>query len=113
MGKSGPSSRPGAHVKGWALPLLGTWMSWTRQWAHWAYWALFHNLPSSRTISSVDIATKENLDNLVKVGEELLDKPVSRVNLDTGILEPTNQGTNREALSRYVTILVVFESSET
>ena len=67
----------------------------------------------NRTISSVDIATKENLDNLVKVGEELLDKPVSRVNLDTGILEPTNQGTNREALSRYVTILVVFESSET
>ena len=66
----------------------------------------------NRTISSVDIATKENLDNLVKVGEELLDKPVSRVNLDTGILEPTNQGTNREALSRYVTILVVFESSE-
>ena len=49
----------------------------------------------------------------MKVGEELLDKPVSRVNLDTGILEPTNQGTNREALSRYVTILVVFESSET
>ena len=67
----------------------------------------------NRTISSVDIATKENLDNLVKVGEELLDKPVSRPNLDTGILEPTNQGTNREALSRYVTILVVFESSET
>ena len=49
MGKSGPSSRPGAHVKGWALPSLGMcmWTSWTRQWAHWAYWALFHNLSSS------------------------------------------------------------------
>ncbi|XP_030934641.1 patatin-like protein 2 [Quercus lobata] len=59
----------------------------------------------NRTISSVDIATKENLDNLVKVGEELLDKPVSRVNLDTGILEPTNQGTNREALSSAAKVL--------
>ena len=49
MGKSGPSSRPGAHVKGWALPSLGMcmWTSWTRQWAHWAYWTLFHNLSSS------------------------------------------------------------------
>ncbi|XP_065622292.1 patatin-like protein 2, partial [Quercus suber] len=59
----------------------------------------------NRTISSMDIATKENLDNLVKVGEELLDKPVSRVNLDTGILEPTNQGTNREALSSAAKVL--------
>lgn len=67
----------------------------------------------NRTISSVDIATKENLDNLVKVGEELLDKLVSRENLDIGILEPTNQGTNREALTRCLTILVVSESSET
>ena len=52
MGKSGPSSRLGAHAKGWALPLLGVWMwtCWTRQQAHWACWALFHdlhNLPSS------------------------------------------------------------------
>ena len=52
MGKSGPSSQPGAHAKGWALPSLGMWMwtSWTRQQAHWACWALFHNLhnlPSS------------------------------------------------------------------
>ena len=52
MGKSGPSSRLGAHAKGCALPLSGMWMrtSWTRQQAHWACWALFHNLhnlPSS------------------------------------------------------------------
>ncbi|XP_075648685.1 patatin-like protein 2, partial [Castanea sativa] len=59
----------------------------------------------NRTISSVDIATKENLDNLVKIREELSDKPVSRVNLDTGILEPTNQGTNREALSSAAKVL--------
>jgi hypothetical protein len=51
------------------------------------------------TLSSVDIATKENLENLVKVGEELLKKPVSRVNLDTGVFEPINfKMTNEEAL---------------
>ena len=31
------------------------------------------------TLASVDIATKKNLKNLVKVGKELLKKPVSRV----------------------------------
>ncbi|KAG6736783.1 hypothetical protein POTOM_060322 [Populus tomentosa] len=34
------------------------------------------------TLSSVDVATKENLENLVKVGEELLKKQVSRVGLN-------------------------------
>ena len=49
VGKSGPSSRLGAHAKGWALPSLGMcmWISWTRQWAYWGYRALFHNLSSS------------------------------------------------------------------
>lgn len=53
-------------------------------------------------VSSVDVATTENLDNLVKVGEALLKKPVSRVNLETGCYEPCNQGTNEEALVRYI-----------
>jgi hypothetical protein len=53
-------------------------------------------------LASVDIATKENLENLVKVGEGLLKKPVSRVNLDTGVFEPANQLTNEEALIKYV-----------
>ncbi|KAJ4837891.1 hypothetical protein Tsubulata_006548, partial [Turnera subulata] len=48
-------------------------------------------------LSSVDIATQENLGNLVKVGEELLKKPVSRVNLETGVLEPAYKATNEEA----------------
>ncbi|CAJ1929693.1 unnamed protein product [Sphenostylis stenocarpa] len=39
-------------------------------------------------LASVDIATKENLDNLVNVGEQLLKKTVTRVNLDTGLYEP-------------------------
>ncbi|CAA6662450.1 unnamed protein product [Spirodela intermedia] len=50
--------------------------------------------------SSVDIATKENLGKLVKIGEDLLDKPVSRVNLDTGRNEPVGAEKNREALKR-------------
>jgi hypothetical protein len=53
-------------------------------------------------LASVDIATRENLENLVKVGEGLLKKPVSRVNLDTGVFEPANQLTNEDALIKYV-----------
>ncbi|EEF52445.1 patatin-like protein 2 [Ricinus communis] len=55
--------------------------------------------------SSVDIATKSNLKNLVKIGERLLKKPVSRVNLETGRFEPIDQGTNEEALERFARIL--------
>ena len=58
----------------------------------------------SEQMSSVDIATKENLENLVKVGEELLKKPVSRVNLENGQFEPAGKVTNEEALIRYKTI---------
>ncbi|THG15172.1 patatin-like protein 2 [Camellia sinensis] len=59
----------------------------------------------SGQVSSVDIATKENLEDLVKVGERLLKKPVSSVNLETGLYEPSNQGTNEEALIRLAKIL--------
>eukprot|EP00268_Persea_americana_P034315 TRINITY_DN33969_c1_g2_i1.p1 TRINITY_DN33969_c1_g2~~TRINITY_DN33969_c1_g2_i1.p1 ORF type:complete len:235 (-),score=36.51 TRINITY_DN33969_c1_g2_i1:194-898(-) len=56
----------------------------------------------SGSLSSVDIATKENLKNLVKAGEKLLKKTVSRVNLDTGIYEPVeNADTNEVALKRF------------
>ncbi|TYG69326.1 hypothetical protein ES288_D05G222400v1 [Gossypium darwinii] len=58
----------------------------------------------SGTVASVDIATKENLENLVKVGGSLLKKPVSKVNLENGKFEPCNQGTNEEALVRYINI---------
>ncbi|WOL20003.1 patatin-like protein 2 isoform X1 [Canna indica] len=56
-------------------------------------------------LSSVDIATKENLENLVRVGEELLHKPVSRVNLETGDFEPCGKETNQEALTRFAMML--------
>ncbi|KAK1313343.1 hypothetical protein QJS10_CPA06g02281 [Acorus calamus] len=60
-----------------------------------------------RIASSVHIATKENLNNLVKIGEELLKKPVSRVNLETGLFEPIDNGdqTNEEALIRFAKLL--------
>ncbi|KAM2913885.1 hypothetical protein COP2_044484 [Malus domestica] len=57
------------------------------------------------TIASVDIATKKNLTNLVKVGEGLLKKPVSRVNLDSGRFEATKHETNAEALTRFAKLL--------
>ncbi|CAI0553696.1 unnamed protein product [Linum tenue] len=51
---------------------------------------------------SADLATEENLNNLVKVGENLLKGPVTRKNLDTGRYEPVeNGGTNEEALQRF------------
>ena len=62
------------------------------------------------TLSSVDFATKENLGNLVKMGEKLLQKPVSRVNLATGVFEPINKMTNEEALTKYIYLLIRFFS---
>ncbi|KAF8006911.1 hypothetical protein BT93_K1031 [Corymbia citriodora subsp. variegata] len=60
----------------------------------------------SGVLSSVDVATKKNLNDLVKTGEALLKKPVSRVNLESGVCEPTpNQETNEEALIRFAKLL--------
>ncbi|KAG8632593.1 patatin-like protein 2 [Manihot esculenta] len=56
-------------------------------------------------LSSVDIATEENLKNLVKVGEALLKKQVGRVNLDNGAFEPAYKATNEEALKKLADIL--------
>lgn len=56
-------------------------------------------------VASADVATKENMEKLVEVGNNLLKKPVSRVNLDTGHYEPLEDaGTNEEALKRLVRI---------
>lgn len=54
------------------------------------------------TVSSVDVATKENMDKLAETGKILLKKPLSRVNLQTGLFEPCEGGgTNEDALKRY------------
>ncbi|KAK7310495.1 hypothetical protein RJT34_08049 [Clitoria ternatea] len=58
------------------------------------------------TDSSVDISTKENLEKLCQIGEKLLKKPVSRVNLESGMFEPLKIGeTNEHALLRFAKIL--------
>ncbi|KAM2913830.1 hypothetical protein COP2_044435 [Malus domestica] len=60
----------------------------------------------SGTLASVDIATSENLNDLVKIGEKLLTKPVSRVDLDTGKTKPVHpEITNQEALIRVAGVL--------
>ncbi|KAK4390587.1 Patatin-like protein 2 [Sesamum angolense] len=60
----------------------------------------------SGTTSSLDLATKENLEKLVEIGGNLLKKPASRVNLETGLFEPIeNGGTNEEALVRLAKLL--------
>ncbi|GMI98016.1 phospholipase A IVA [Hibiscus trionum] len=57
-------------------------------------------------MASTDTSTKENMDNLVKKGENLLDKTVSRINLDSGLYEPVeNGGSNAEALQRFAKLL--------
>ncbi|KAF5176290.1 Patatin [Thalictrum thalictroides] len=54
----------------------------------------------------MDLATEENLQNLVEVGNELLKKPVSRVNLVTGRYEPCQgEGTNEDALAQFAKLL--------
>ncbi|KAG6598390.1 Patatin-like protein 2, partial [Cucurbita argyrosperma subsp. sororia] len=61
----------------------------------------------SGKVASVDVATQKNLNDLVKVGEGLLKKPVSRVNLETGIFEDciSNSETNEQALIRFAKLL--------
>ncbi|KAH0684009.1 hypothetical protein KY289_021761 [Solanum tuberosum] len=62
----------------------------------------------SGTEASVDVATKENLERLVEIGENLLKKPLSRINLETGLTEPIPKGgTNEEALTRYLIIILI------
>ncbi|GMN30002.1 hypothetical protein TIFTF001_002648 [Ficus carica] len=57
-------------------------------------------------LASVDIATKKNLNNLVEVGKKLLKKPVSRINMATGLYEPIeNASSNEEELKRFAKLL--------
>lgn len=44
-----------------------------------------------------------NMKKLVEIGKNLLKKTVSRINLQTGLLEPCqHRGSNEEALKRYI-----------
>ncbi|MCL7031476.1 hypothetical protein MKW94_028185 [Papaver nudicaule] len=56
--------------------------------------------------ASVDISTKKNMQNLIKIGQDLLKKTMCRVNLETGISEEVEGAcTNEEALRRFVKVL--------
>ena len=66
--------------------------------------------------ATLDTATKENLNDLVKIGLELLNKPVSRVDPETGLLKPIpGMGTNADILKRFYTnpALLFFSLSNT
>ncbi|KAJ0638918.1 putative galactolipase [Helianthus annuus] len=52
--------------------------------------------------ASMDLATEENLHNLVKVAKDRLKKPVTRRNPDTGELEADPHITNEMALEMYI-----------
>ncbi|XP_058772791.1 patatin-like protein 1 [Vicia villosa] len=57
-------------------------------------------------LASVDLSTTDNLNNLVKVGENLLKKKFTRVNLDSGIYETVpDKGTIQEELNRFASLL--------
>ncbi|KAF3777039.1 hypothetical protein EJ110_NYTH46981, partial [Nymphaea thermarum] len=110
-------------VMGWLLnggssPLIDTFSQSSADMVDFHLSVVFHALGSEKHYlriqdtdltgdeSSVDISTTENLANLVKVGEALLDNPVSRVNLETGTFEPIqNEGTNKDAIVRFAKIL--------
>ncbi|XP_021283584.1 patatin-like protein 2 [Herrania umbratica] len=52
-----------------------------------------------QTEASLDNSTKENLENLEKIGNELLKKTASKLNFETGIIEPIPEAaTNEERL---------------
>jgi hypothetical protein len=54
----------------------------------------------------VDVATKENMEALIEIGKNLLRKPVSRVNIDTGeYVTVEDEGTNEDALARFAKML--------
>ncbi|KVH92576.1 Acyl transferase/acyl hydrolase/lysophospholipase [Cynara cardunculus var. scolymus] len=54
----------------------------------------------------MDISTNENMRTLENIGKRLLNKSVSRLDLETGILEPVEgEGTNAEALTRFAQML--------
>lgn len=53
------------------------------------------------SLSELDRATTDNLKELTDAGEALLQKRVSRVDLDTGKFIPCSEKTNEEALKEY------------
>ncbi|CAJ2665005.1 unnamed protein product [Trifolium pratense] len=60
----------------------------------------------AKSTSSPDNVTKENLENLVRAGENLLKQPVKVIDVNSfDPQENQNDGTNAEALERLAEIL--------
>ncbi|TVU03055.1 hypothetical protein EJB05_51383, partial [Eragrostis curvula] len=58
------------------------------------------------TMTSMDCATKENMNALIKLGNDLLKQLVARVNIDTGAYDPVHgAGTNAHALKNFAKML--------
>ncbi|OEL38835.1 Patatin-like protein 1 [Dichanthelium oligosanthes] len=54
------------------------------------------------TAATVDVATKENMEELVRIGKRMLATTVSRVDMETGKPMPVpEEGTNADALTRF------------
>ncbi|KAK3023973.1 hypothetical protein RJ639_042863 [Escallonia herrerae] len=90
-----------------ATPLLDIYFDASSDLVDFHVSTLFQAFKSEKNyLPSVDIATKENMDALVQIGNKLLEKPVSRVNVETGVFEPVEgEGTNSEALIRFAKLL--------
>ncbi|KAH7522595.1 hypothetical protein FEM48_Zijuj07G0155300 [Ziziphus jujuba var. spinosa] len=56
----------------------------------------------SLTEASMDNSSKDNLEKLETIADELLEKPVTEINYDSGLYEPVNgKGKNKEALVKF------------
>ncbi|KAL9820136.1 putative phospholipase A(2) [Arabidopsis thaliana] len=56
--------------------------------------------------STLDLSTKSNLENLIKLGEKMLTNRVMQMNIDTGTYEPAAENINNdEKLKRFAKIL--------
>ncbi|KAJ0694642.1 putative galactolipase [Helianthus annuus] len=56
--------------------------------------------------TAMDISSPENMRALEDIGKKLLKKPLSRLDVETGKLEPVKgEGTNADALARFATLL--------
>ncbi|KAI3768373.1 hypothetical protein L2E82_18994 [Cichorium intybus] len=61
------------------------------------------NLTGDQT--SVDISTMENMKALETIGKKLLEKNVSRLDVETGKIKDVREGTNAEALTHFARLL--------
>ena len=53
--------------------------------------------------STLDLSTKSNLENLIKLGEKMLTNRVMQMNIDTGTYEPAAENINNdEQLKRWL-----------